>query len=77
MSLQSWQDEFYPVEADQPQTQLDAARHSLQKWQGVMKKNLKRHGLTLNRFLIRPEIVHASDDDYEALVNLDSRGGSK
>lgn len=44
MSLDSWKAEFYPVEADQvPKKQ--AIAHALQKWIGLRKENLNRHGL--------------------------------
>jgi hypothetical protein len=46
MSLQTWKDEFYPVPAtDYGSTRLEAIQHSLRKWTGVLKKNLKKHGV--------------------------------
>ena len=44
MSLQSWKDEFYPVRAvDVPAEK--ALDHSIQKWEGLLPKNLHRHGV--------------------------------
>lgn len=43
MSLQTWKDEFYPIEADKCRKK-DALAHSLRKWTGLTKTNLKKHG---------------------------------
>lgn len=44
MSLQTWMDEFYPVEADKvPKDQ--AVQHSLTKWIGLRAENMERHGV--------------------------------
>jgi hypothetical protein len=51
MSLESWKKEFYPVSADSPKAQKsDVARlkHSILKWRGLQKSNLKRHGVVKN-----------------------------
>lgn len=48
MSYQKeWLKEFYPVKATSRiiKTEIQAIEHSLQKWKGAIKKNLKRHGL--------------------------------
>ena len=42
MSFQSWQKEFYPKPADRT-SKASATAHSLQKWLGLTKKNLKKH----------------------------------
>lgn len=44
MSLESWKQEFYPVEAKSCPKEL-AVEHSLRKWRGLTEENLKRHGL--------------------------------
>ena len=45
MSLQSWKEEFYLIEADKvPKSK--ALAHSLKKWLGLTEKNLKKHHLT-------------------------------
>ena len=47
MSLATWKEEFYPVRAcDVPKK--DAVAHSLQKWIGLRKKNLDKHGCRLS-----------------------------
>lgn len=44
MSLQSWKEEFYPVDAeDVPKEQ--AVAHSIRKWQGLLPENLAKHGV--------------------------------
>ena len=46
MSIQSWLEEFYPVEAAKATaTDLVALDHSIQKWKGFTKENLGGHGL--------------------------------
>ena len=43
MSLETWKAEFYPIEAcDVPKEA--AIAHSLQKWIGLRKENVERHG---------------------------------
>lgn len=44
MSLQSWKKEFYPVPADEVYKK-GALAHSLQKWMGLTKEALRKHGL--------------------------------
>ena len=45
MSLETWKKEFYPRAATAGRNTLAAVEHSLRKWEGALKKNLKRHGL--------------------------------
>lgn len=45
MSLQSWKDEFYPKEPTKRMTKVAALKHSIQKWTGLLPKNLEKHGL--------------------------------
>ena len=47
MSVETWKKEFYPVEAETlaKSTALKATEHSLQKWLGLRKKNLKKHDM--------------------------------
>ncbi len=47
MSLKTWKDEFYPVEADKVEGRLEAIQHSLVKWVGVRGDNLKKHKVKL------------------------------
>ena len=46
MSEQSWRNEFYPVPAGQCPKE-DALAHSVLKWRGLLKRNLKKHLLRL------------------------------
>jgi hypothetical protein len=43
MSLKTWKKEFYPVDAGRRMSRATALRHSLRKWRGLQRKNLKRH----------------------------------
>lgn len=45
MSLNSWKDEYYPVPASEAEDPLE---HSIRKWEGLLKKNLKKHKLVLS-----------------------------
>ena len=42
MSLATWKKEFYPVPASKV-SKKNALAHSLKKWEGLLKKNLKKH----------------------------------
>lgn len=47
MSIKSWKKEFYPIKANEcPKS--EAEEHSLQKWKGLEKKNLKKHKVWLD-----------------------------
>lgn len=44
MSLKTWKEEFYPVDAESV-SEEDALDHSLRKWIGLKPENLKKHGV--------------------------------
>lgn len=51
MSLQSWNEKYYPVDAHliaatEPNNPLILIEHSLTKWRGLREKNLEAHGET-------------------------------
>jgi hypothetical protein len=48
MSLATWKEEFYPVDADRV-SEADAVQHSLTKWIGLRAENLARHAVTMNQ----------------------------
>ena len=45
MSLKTWKKEFYPTAPTKCKTEKAAVKHSLQKWTGALKENLKKHEL--------------------------------
>lgn len=53
MSLTTWKKEFYPkpassfikLDGSKKHVQLSAIKHSLKKWQGLTRDNLRKHGL--------------------------------
>ena len=49
MSKKSWLKEFYPIHAEDSslKTNLMRVQHSLRKWRGLRKEELKRHGITV------------------------------
>lgn len=65
MSLKTWKKEFYPVDAKKV-PKKKALEHSLRKWTGLLKGNLKKHGVELRLRLLVP-IVMDSDDE----MNID------
>ena len=45
MSLKTWKAEYYPTEAyEATDNDLQAALHSLKKWEGLTPRNLAEHG---------------------------------
>jgi len=64
MSLKTWKKEFYPIPADKcPKSK--AIAHSLQKWTGALKKNLKKHGCFI-------AATSVDDDDDRLLFGIDT-----
>ena len=45
MSFKTWKEEFYPIDAKQCEPGIQAITHSLQKWIGLRRENLKRHNM--------------------------------
>ena len=47
MSLQTWEEEFYPESAEEAAERGEAAavEHSLRKWEGLKEENRAQHGL--------------------------------
>jgi len=46
MTIQTWEAEFYPVEAVERSTNpIEATKHSLRKWEGLREENLKKHNV--------------------------------
>lgn len=43
MSLKTWKEEFYQKNPSKKMSTLEAVEHSLQKWEGLRKQNLKKH----------------------------------
>lgn len=68
MSLKTWKKEFYPKEAiDAIKTELMATKHSLRKWRGLTKANLKKHGLVQTG-----DFIHKKNNFIEKLCIDDS-----
>jgi hypothetical protein len=70
MSLQSWKDEFYPVEASEiaksDVTDLELIEHSIRKWEGLKQENLDRHEVVLGYF-----VVYAQNEEDSENVDID------
>jgi len=61
MSLETWKEEYYPVDAVRCKKK-DALEHSLQKWIGLRKTNLKKHKMHESNGDIRSE--NPIDNEY-------------
>lgn len=61
MSMASWKKEFYPKKASKV-SKKNALKHSLNKWIGLTKKNLRKHNILVN------------EDDATVLYDLDNNG---
>lgn len=48
MSFKTWKEEFYPIKPTKRMTTIEAIEHSIQKWEGLRRENLKRHEVILN-----------------------------
>ena len=64
MSIESWKAEFYPIGAKDVPKQ-HALGHSIIKWHGLRKENLRKHGC---RILWRSEVV----DDAGCGLEIDA-----
>lgn len=70
MSLKTWKEEFYKVEASQV-PQEEALQHSLTKWIGLRRENLAKHEVERNGFLLGDtDIILAIDGTSCALCLL-------
>lgn len=45
MTIKTWKEEFYPVDASEVSTKRGAILHSIRKWKGLLPENLERHGI--------------------------------
>lgn len=54
MSLESWEDEFYPMTAKETLSanlsMIEIIKHSLKKWIGLKKENIDKHDINSNPF---------------------------
>lgn len=83
MSIETWLAEFYPEPANvfnrhyrdiEPRTELEAVRHSILKWEGLLHENMRRHEVSWTNF---SEIIDDTDaPDNPVKVTLYVDGGS-
>lgn len=67
MSLQTWKAKFYPTKPTKKMTKREAIEHSIRKWEGIRKSNLKKHGLEQEIF----EIVER-EGSYRFSIDVES-----
>lgn len=61
MSLQTWKEEFYPEKPRKSMTEKQAIEHSIRKWEGLRKTNLKKHKILLYHS------VHFIEDENDGM----------
>ena len=73
MSIKSWKAEFYPYPASKflslhrnIDITIRALKHSLQKWRGLTKENLEKHGLYAEGHNIY------KSDNYKSVFSVDA-----
>lgn len=66
MSIESWCEEFYSVEASEMagKSDIECLEHSLKKWKGLSQESLERHGLVVNRYLVGNAIAATDKRRY-------------
>jgi len=84
MSLQSWKDEFYPVDAESlvsslcnegdfintKENNLKLIKHSINKWKGLREENLLKHrGFSESEW---SSVLFEYEDDEEESFGIDS-----
>lgn len=71
MSIESWVEEFYPIEASEDMSDKTAIKHGLLKFQGATTKNLCKHKVDLYDGVIisKKEI----DDEYIEGFSFDDK----
>lgn len=65
MTLKSWCKEFMPKMPTKRLTKLQAIEHSLRKWKGLTKANLKKHDLSREHYWIE-------DGEKDSLLDIDA-----
>lgn len=64
MSLKTWIEEFYPIEARLAvDDDVQACEHSIRKWMGLRRENLMKHGVVMNVRVVT-EVAPESGTDY-------------
>lgn len=48
MSLHTWKKEFYPTRANARMSVRKAIQHSIRKWEGLKKTNLRKHQMVVS-----------------------------
>lgn len=52
MSIQSWYNENYPIDAELVSDEGEAIEHSIRKWRGFLPENLAKHKVKINTLCI-------------------------
>jgi hypothetical protein len=76
MSQETWRAEFYPIEASRVPSE-DAVAHSLQKWRGLTKANLRKHRLSESPILVDGSTCAMCQCFYNPLLSVSGSGCSE
>lgn len=67
MSLVTWKEEFYPVDASEAcQSVVEALKHAVHKWRGALPENLERHHVRLSGSNLREKGASAAESLFGA-----------
>jgi len=73
MSLETWKEEFYPVDADcfsVDNPDIELVEHSLRKWRGLRDKNIKKHNVVHN--IVVGEVYDKAEDEGYVQIGAES-----
>ena len=65
MSMQSWKEEFYPIEAEEVPEEL-ALDHSIKKWEGLQTANLIKHSVIMEGIKLKNDAPYTNP--YDILI---------
>lgn len=68
MSLKTWKQEFYPCDAISRKAAKDPIAHSLRKWEGLLKKNMRAHDVRMNGAYVGDGNGHLRIDAYSCAL---------
>lgn len=71
MSVKTWKKEFYPKKPNKKLTWIEATEHSLRKWEGALKENLKKHNVVYDGHCIVNATELEDGSHYWERVNFE------
>lgn len=72
MTLKSWREEFMPKMPSKRMSKIKAIEHSLRKWKGLTKSNLKKHDMVKISYWIETDVFENYKTISEQYLNIDA-----